>query len=151
MTDREKAIGWHIVKADNLRFVDAERTKIDCEADFSHVKDGPFGFTADKNDVEPHGREIFAELISGDYGPIAEYVAPPPVLVGSFKFRKMLNKSGLREAVEAYVKKSSQDVQDEWQLSIVLQRSGPFVLALQKALKKTDKEMDDLFRSAISL
>jgi hypothetical protein len=32
-------------------------------------------FTADANDVEAHGRLIFADIVSGKYGDIADYVA----------------------------------------------------------------------------
>lgn len=38
-----------------------------------------FPFTASPNDCEQHGREIYAAAVRGDYGPIEEYVAPPPI------------------------------------------------------------------------
>jgi len=34
-------------------------------------------FTADSTDVEAHGRQIFADLVAGKYGPIAEYIPLP--------------------------------------------------------------------------
>jgi hypothetical protein len=33
-------------------------------------------FTADPNDVEAHGRQLFQNAIAGTFGPIAEYVEP---------------------------------------------------------------------------
>lgn len=51
-----------------------EHTRIDCVITTSQFGEEKLPFTADKNDCEPHGRAIFADLISGKYGGIAEYV-----------------------------------------------------------------------------
>jgi len=59
------------------RWANAEHTAIDCEITTSQFGDRVLPFTADSNDVEAHGRAIFASIVAGDYGPIAEYVAPP--------------------------------------------------------------------------
>lgn len=64
----------------NPRWVDFERTAIDCEITTSQFGDEPLPFTASLNDVEPHGRAIFADLMAGKYGLIGEYVAPKPVV-----------------------------------------------------------------------
>lgn len=61
----------------NPRWANAEHTAIDCEITTSQFGEEVLPFTADQNDVEPHGRAIFADLVAGKYGPIAEYVAPP--------------------------------------------------------------------------
>lgn len=61
----------------NLIWVDAEHTAINCEITTSQFGDEVLPFTASPNDVEPHGRAIFADIVAGTYGPIAEYVAPP--------------------------------------------------------------------------
>ena len=53
-------------------------TTIDCVITTSQFGDEQLPFTADPNDVEPHGRAIFADIVAGVYGPIGEYV--PPVL-----------------------------------------------------------------------
>lgn len=55
----------------------AEHTAINCEITTSQFGDEVLPFTASPNDVEPHGRAIFADIVAGTYGPIAEYVAPP--------------------------------------------------------------------------
>ena len=52
-------------------------TMIDCEITTSQFGDEVLPFTASQTDVEPHGRAIFADLVAGKYGAIAEYVAPP--------------------------------------------------------------------------
>lgn len=61
----------------NPRWSNAEHTTIDCEITTSQFGDEVLPFTADQNDVEAHGRAIFASIVAGRYGPIAEYVAPP--------------------------------------------------------------------------
>jgi len=52
---------------------------IDCEITTSQFGDEVLPFTASQNDVEEHGRSIFADIIAGSYGDIAAYVSPPPV------------------------------------------------------------------------
>jgi hypothetical protein len=58
-------------------WANAEHTMIDCEITTSQLGDEILPFTASPNDVEAHGRAIFADLVAGKYGPIAEYVASP--------------------------------------------------------------------------
>jgi hypothetical protein len=61
----------------NPRWSNAELTTIDCEITTSQFGDEILPFTAAKYDVAAHGREIFADLVAGVYGPIGEYVPPP--------------------------------------------------------------------------
>lgn len=51
----------------------AEQTTIDCEIE--HPQYGWIPFTASSDDVEQHGRDIFAQL---SQGVAAVYVPPPP-------------------------------------------------------------------------
>jgi hypothetical protein len=50
---------------------------IDLEID--HPQYGWIPFTASPDDVEPMGRELYEQAVAGDFGPVAEYVAPPVV------------------------------------------------------------------------
>lgn len=67
----------------------AGHTTIDCNITTSQFGLEVLPFTADQNDVEPHGRAIFADIVAGVYGAIGEYVAPPspeenqPTTIGS--------------------------------------------------------------------
>ena len=71
----------------NPQWVNAEHTMINCEITTSQFGDEVLPFTASSNDVEPHGRAIFADIVAGTYGAIGEYVAPPepvqPTTTGS--------------------------------------------------------------------
>lgn len=62
----------------NPVWADAEHTSIVCQITTSQFGDEVLPFTASPADVEAHGREIFADIISGKYGDIAEFV---PVVV----------------------------------------------------------------------
>ena len=57
----------------NAVWANAEQTAIDCEIE--HPRLGWIPFTASSDDVEEHGREVFAALSKGN---VAEYVPPPP-------------------------------------------------------------------------
>jgi hypothetical protein len=56
----------------NPRWVSAEHTMIDCEITTSQLGEEVLPFTASPNDVEAHGRAIFADIVAGKYGLIAE-------------------------------------------------------------------------------
>lgn len=55
----------------------AGHTTIDCNITTSQFGLEVLPFTADQNDIEPHGRAVFANIVAGAYGAIGEYVAPP--------------------------------------------------------------------------
>jgi len=61
----------------NPRWADAEHTMINCNITTSQFGAEVLPFSANQNDVEAHGRAMFADLVAGKYGPIAEYVPPP--------------------------------------------------------------------------
>lgn len=63
----------------NPVWANAEHTLIDCEVDFGHLPDEFVPFTADPADVMEYSKTIFDECVAGNYGVIAEYVAPPVV------------------------------------------------------------------------
>ena len=71
----------------NPVWANAEHTLIDCLITTSQFGAEVLPFTANPNDVEPHGRAIFADIVAGAYGAIGEYVAPPepvqPTTTGS--------------------------------------------------------------------
>lgn len=53
-------------------------TAINCMVKFAEFP-APLPFTATSYDPEEYGRQIYADLIAGVYGPIAPYVPPPVV------------------------------------------------------------------------
>jgi hypothetical protein len=58
----------------NLKWANQEHTLIDCEVTFKTI--GTVPFTADPNDTEEHGRDIFARAKAGEFGTVAEWTPP---------------------------------------------------------------------------
>ena len=56
-------------------WANTENTLINCKVTFDGI--GTVPFTANLNDTEEHGRDIFAKAKAGEFGVIAKYVAPP--------------------------------------------------------------------------
>lgn len=67
---------WAVSKVENARWGDAARTYILCDVTFPNhaLHDGAsFPFTAMPSDVMPHGKQLYADLLRGKYGAIADY------------------------------------------------------------------------------
>jgi hypothetical protein len=63
-----------LISLKNPRWANAEHTAIDCEITTSQFGDEVLPFTASANDCEAHGKAIFADIASGKYGPISEFI-----------------------------------------------------------------------------
>jgi hypothetical protein len=61
----------------NPQWANAEHTQINCEVDFDDLREELVPFTAVASGDYEHSHQIFAECVAGQYGEIAEYVAPP--------------------------------------------------------------------------
>ena len=61
----------------NPQWANAEHTAINCDVDFDDLNEALVPFTAVASGDYPHSHQIFAECVAGNYGAIAEYVAPP--------------------------------------------------------------------------
>jgi hypothetical protein len=64
--------------AKDPKWSNPQHTAIDLIVKFDAIN-RELPFTADPNDVEEHGRQIYANCIAGQYGSIAEYIPPVPV------------------------------------------------------------------------
>ena len=61
----------------NPIYANADGTAINCDVKFDTMADY-VPFTATLNDPEEYGRQLYANLQAGVYGPISPYVPPPP-------------------------------------------------------------------------
>jgi len=63
----------------NLVWSNVDKTAVICQALFEKQSEY-LPFTANPNDGEAHGVQIYSECVSGKWGPIQDYVAPvrPP-------------------------------------------------------------------------
>jgi len=62
------------MEAKNPNWANAQHTLVNLEIE--HPEYGWIPFTANPDDVEAYGRQLFAEASAGQFGPVAEYVAP---------------------------------------------------------------------------
>jgi hypothetical protein len=58
-----------------LQWANSEKTLIDLIIKFDHL-DFEVPFTANPNDIEAHGRQIFTDCVAGKYGVIGDYIPP---------------------------------------------------------------------------
>ena len=66
----------------NLQWANRDHTAFSCDVTFVGL--GTVPFTPSANDLEAHGREIYARCMAGEFGEIAEYVLQPdeyPVVI----------------------------------------------------------------------
>lgn len=62
----------------NPRWADENHSEILCEITTTKFGDEVLPFCASPKDPEPYGQEMFADLVAGRYGPVAEYAPPTP-------------------------------------------------------------------------
>lgn len=88
----------------NPVYANAAGTAINVMVFFDHLKE-VVQFTASRDDVEEHGREIFDLASAGEFGPVGDYVAPfiPPK-------QKVLNTDSLAQALVDAGKLTQQQV-----------------------------------------
>jgi hypothetical protein len=66
-----------LIDAKNPKWMDEANTIIDIEAKWQHLeKEGYLPFTAQANDTEAHGVDLYNRCVAGEFGAIADYVAP---------------------------------------------------------------------------
>jgi hypothetical protein len=61
----------------NLIHANETNTSINCDVKFDVFSDY-LPFTSTSTDPEEYGRQLYADLQAGKYGPIAPYVPPTP-------------------------------------------------------------------------
>lgn len=74
-----------------------------------------------------------------------------PRAVTPLQMRKALRQSGLAAAVGAYLTTTSDEVNEEWEYALEIQRDNALIAAAATALNKTDSEVDALFILAATL
>ena len=133
-----------------------ENGNIGLNVEFEGLGIVPFG--ASPNDVEQHGREIYARALAGDFGPIAAYVAPPvviPTVVTMRQARLAMLDAGIltsvSNAITAMTGPTGEAARIEWEYSPTLKRDHPLVASLSAALGLSSAQLDELFTVAAGL
>ena len=129
---------------------------IDCEID--HPRHGWIPFTADPNDAEPLGAQVFDAVKDT----AAAYIPPPEptpeeILAAeraemscrAASMRRVLHRMDLLAQVQA-IADSDPEASIVWEYETVYKRNDPFVEALGVEAF-TPEQIDDLFREAMKL
>ena len=131
------------------KWVNETHTLIDLLVE--HPKFGSIPFSAGPSDQEEHGRLLFERAIAGEFGPIAEYVAPAvpvviPQIVSKAQGIAALVEVGLWPSVKAYFStEATETEQDLFEAITEFHRQSPLLLTLRTRFSLTDEELDNLF------
>lgn len=135
----------------NCKYVNEAGTLIDCEI---KINNEWLPFTANIDDPEQHGRDIYNSIKSGNHGNIAAYNPPPPIIpkvVTMRQARLALLQSGLLDTVETAINQSGQAAMIEWEYAQELKRNHPLTVSMASELGLTEQQLDDLFVAAAAL
>ena len=146
------------------RWANAEQSLIDLTIKWQGIAE-ELPFTASPTDTEAHGRAIFAAALSGDFGPVADYVAHPepeplppqvPQSVTMRQCRLALLRAGLLDDVDAAIAAIPDPVQRtaaqiEWEYAQTVDRNSPFTQQMAAGLNLTAEQLDALFTQAAGL
>lgn len=86
--------------AHSPRYASADGTMIDLDVKFSHLN-MTVPFTANANDVEPHCSDLFNRAVAGEFGPVAPYVAPEPVVDPAVMAKQKHKDDAIKDAKNA--------------------------------------------------
>jgi hypothetical protein len=104
----------------------------------------------------PHSEEIFARASAGEFGDIATYQPPAPVVpaqISMAQFRKALLASGLLDDVESLMSRpdTSRSLGIDWEYATEVRRSAPQWADLFARIDKTTTDLDAVFLLAKTL
>ena len=134
------------------QWADVGNTAINLTVDFDGLC--PVPFTANPEDREEAGRELYTRALAGDFGEVAPYVAPPlpaPVVPGRISMRQarlVLLSAGLLDTVNAAVTGLPRAEQIEWEYATEVRRDSSLVARLAQAINLSGEQLDDLFTQA---
>ena len=80
----------------NPKYINAEQNLIDCEVDFDELDENYVPFTANPNDIEIHGKQIYADCVAGKYGTVAAFDSV------AFEANKKAHEDAIKEADDKY-------------------------------------------------
>lgn len=112
---------------------------------------GEIPFSASPDDVEAHGREIFADAVAGRFGAIAEYVPSVVPVVVPQEISKAqgiatLMENGYWPAVNTYfTTQASPETLTLFNAVTVFNRASPLLLQMQALLGISDADVDQMF------
>ena len=131
------------------QWANAEHTMLDVMLETDVF--GEIPFSASPDDVEAHGREIFADAVAGKFGPIAEYIPPVVPVVVPQEISKAqgiatLMDNGYWQEVNTYLTtQAPPETLTLFNAVTVFNRASPLLLQMQAMLGIPDAEVDQMF------
>lgn len=101
--------------------------------------------------------DLYQSILSGDYGPISEYTAPPqpsvsvPPVVSRFQARAALYQAGVLSAAETAIQGADMVSQIAWEDAQEFRRTSPLVSDIAQQIGLSESELDDLFIQAAQI
>ena len=149
-----------ILNVNMPKWANQENTCVELQVDFEGIGVIPFGATP--FDPEAHGRELFARALAGEFGPIAEYVAPVvprivPKIVTRYQGRAALLQMGLLDDIDAHyaalptntsddaVNLKNRMAKERWAGMLNFERDSAELVELAAAFGLSATQIDDLF------
>ena len=127
---------------------------------WDHPDYGPIPYTVMDRSGEDEMQSIWDNLIAGDYGEILPYTPDPDaeleqersnMVVSRFQAKAALTLAGLMPQVEEKIATADPLVQLAWAEAVEFKRNSPSILLLADLLDLSDLEVDDLFRTAMTI
>lgn len=122
---------------------------IDCE--YNHPTFGWIPYTASATDVEKLSRDIHAAALSGEFGEIAAYVAPPPLIpytILKVQFKLALDADGILDAVTTSIQNAPLSIKMTWDDLQYFTRDSNFIKYVMENNAIDGETMDQLFIKA---
>lgn len=77
--------------------------------------------------------------------------APVPSSASPLQIRKALRQMGLKAAIDTFIAGQDEEVQEAWEYAVQIDRDNALIAAAAAQLNKTEADIDDLFRLAVTL
>ena len=140
--------------AKSPQWANPEHTAITLEVDFVDLSEEFVPFNASPADIEAHGKELYVRAFNGEFGTIAEYVAPPvavPKKVSMRQARLALHANGHLGVINGAISQVSPEAQIEWEYATEVVRTSPLTQGMISILSLTEEQADQLFLEAAAL
>ena len=122
---------------------------IDCE--YNHPTFGWIPYTASETDVEKLSRDIHAAALSGEFGEISPYIAPPPSVpytILKVQFKLALDANKMLDVVTMSMQSAPLSIKMTWDEMQYFSRDSNFIKYIMENNKIDSEKMDALFIEA---
>lgn len=146
-----------VISVSDLRWADESKTMLNCKVLFQELSSfGAIPFTAIEDADTQHGLEIWNNATSGEYGKIADFVAPtseqirerlPHLTARQLRLGLLsLGKLGdVPAAIAALPSPDKEQAEIEWQYASEFRRLHPLIVQLIPILGLSDDQIDGIW------